>query len=99
MYVRMYSYLYTFCSQDDLNKGSPEFLQFFVAQVNLFAAMCRGNNTEVIRTLQHDELTFGVKSFGVRITFELIMCATIDYKLRKSYPTLVASLIELFKGL
>ena len=75
--------------------GDKDFYKFFVAQINLLAAMCRGNNVKVIETLQSTtELTFGVK-----IDFELVMSAIIDYKLRLSQPELVATLIELLKGL
>lgn len=64
-----------------------------MAQINLLAAMCRGNNTAIIRTLQSDETAFGVK-----VDFELVMSAIIDHRLRMSYPSLVAALVELLKG-
>ena len=70
-------------------------MEYFVAEINLLAAMCKGDNTTVIQTLQFE----GSMTFGVRINFELIMSATIDHKLRMSHPQLVAALIELFKGL
>ena len=81
--------------QRDLNMGDQSFYRFFIAQINLLAAMCRGNNIKVIEALQSTtELTFGVK-----IDFELVMGAIIDCKLRMSQPQLVATLIELLKGL
>ena len=79
--------------QRDLNDGSQQFHKFLVAQINLLAAMCRGNNTGIIASLQSDGNIFGVK-----IDFELVMSAIIDHKLRKSYPNLTAALIELLKG-
>ena len=69
------------------------FHKFFVAQISLLVAMCKGN-VKIIETLQSDS-----KVFGVKIDFELVMSAIIDQNLRASYPALVAALIELLKGL
>lgn len=77
-----------------MNEGSEEFLKYFVAQINLLAAMCRGDNGTVMQALQSDNRNY----FGVRINFELVITAIIDHKLRKSYPELVTAVIELLKG-
>ena len=74
-----------------LNVGSKEFHNFFLAQLQLLAAMCRGNNTEVIDALLS-------RKIGVEINFELIMCAITNKSLRASYPKTVAAFIELMKG-
>lgn len=67
-----------------------------MAQINLLAAMCRGNNVAVIETLQSSP---GTSTFGVEISFEVVMCAISDNKLRASYPEKVAAFIELLKGI
>ncbi len=76
-----------------MNKGKEDFLKYFAAEVNLLAAMCRGNNTSVMHALQSD-----IMAFGVTINFELVMTAIIDHELRRKHPELVAALIELFEG-
>ena len=81
--------------QYDLNTGNRQFYKFFVAQINLLSAMCRGDNTVVINTLQSLPET---KTFGVELDFELIMTAIKDSKLRTSHPEVIVSFIELFKG-
>lgn len=39
------------------------------------------------------------KTFGVELTFQLIMTAIKDKKLRASHPQIVAAFIELMKGM
>lgn len=93
-YVKIYHDIYFFYhDQHDLNQGKEDFLKYFAAEVNLLAAMCSGNNEEVIKALQSE-----ITAFGVTLSFELVMTAVIDHKLRKDRPELVAALIELFKG-
>ena len=57
--------------------------------------MCRGDNKEVITTLQGDP---GTQSIGVELDFDLIMSAVRDNKLTTSHPKLRALLLELLKG-
>ena len=82
-------------SQYDLTSGSRKFHKFFVAQINLLAAMCKGDNHLVIETLQRMPET---KTFGVELNFELIMSAIRDDNLRTAHPQIVSAFIELLKG-
>ena len=80
--------------QYDLKHGDEAFFQFFMAQLRFLIMMCKGN-VRVIRTLRGSA---GVKSFGVELTFPIIMCAINDAHIKQSHSNLRTMLVELLWG-